>query len=225
MASHNLFIASYSLNNRMVWNTIIENMLSNIDDVSSLFIYEQSDNYISGSFVFQTKVKRPKYNFINNSFEMLSVDKINVVRFDILLEKNKILLWGSKKAIPVFVTFLSISTDNSITIEYNSINFAKAIKKLIKDDHIDFTKMTLNSIVIDKGIIANCNVSLTGLNNSKELVDKYITNISQLTVLVNDESDCFLMRLYNNGTISFFQDRESLSYDIISRTIEIIGGI
>ena len=225
MASQNLIIANILDNNKMSWNLIIQKMLLGTDDISSVYINEQSDVYISGSYVFQTTIKKTEYNYKNNAFEIISVFKTNVVRFDILIENNKILLWGKKKAIPFFVTFLSISSDNTLSIEFSNIDFSKTIKSIIMYNNIDLIKMTLNNIIIEKGILANCNVSLKCLENSKELVDKYYSHISQLTVLVKGGSDNFLMRLYNTGTISIFQDREALSHDNILRIINILGGV
>ena len=80
-------------------------------------------------------------------------------------------------------------------------------------------------IFIDQGILANCIVNLKGQDNSRKLVEKYLDNISQISVLVGKDELAVSITIYSSGSVVVFRDRDELPDDAMNVINAMLGGV
>ena len=206
------------------WNKIVNNLISNDSPCQQCTINEQTPAYVSGYFVYKFYTKQMIYNIDINRFETQDILQTTILKFDLYIDKCLAFLWGSSRASVVFQTILDTASDHQLTITYKKINFSALLRHLLNYKNISFTHMRIKDVIIEKGILATCSVSLKGLDNSHDLVEKYIDNITHLSILLNMNNQRTALTLYSTGAITIYKNREDLTDDIIDMLISILGG-
>ena len=206
------------------WSDIICNLLSDNNEETQCIINEQSDSYIGGYYLFNSFTNQTVYNFEENKFDTTTLRKQIILKFDILPSLGKTLLWGNKKVASLFVTALEKSSKNKIITEYSETDFNELILKLLSEKTLSFSKMKINDVIIDKGIVANCSVKLEDLPNARQLVEKYIKTISQISFTIGKEINPVSVTIYSSGSVVIYKDRDDIDVETFNTLIAIFGG-
>lgn len=224
MASNKLSVIKLNAIQAINWNEIIDKVISMDSEDARCIVNEQSDDYIGGYFLFSSLYNQTVYNIEENKFERIPAKKQNIIKFDVFVLTGRMLLWGNKKAADIFVTTLEQASDNKLIIEYSITDFKLMIKKIYKTSNISFSKMKITNILIDEGIVANCNVNLASLDNPKGLVEKYTESISQITIIISKDTNPVSVTLYSSGSILVFKDRNAIDDETLNVIHDIVGG-
>lgn len=221
MASSKLTILKTKFQGKTQWNSVIGNILQMDSDDSHCIINEQNENYIGGYYLTFSMQNQTFFNIEKNKFETIPIKKQNVVKFDIFVLSERILLWGNKKTSDLFITSLTQASGNKLIIDSNNAEFKHTIKRLLLIKNVKLSRMRITNIVIDEGIVANCCVNLASLDDPCKLVEKYMESISQLTAVIGEEAKPVSITLYSSGSVVISKDRD----DIDDETLEIINNI
>lgn len=224
MASNKLSVIKLNAIQAINWNEIIDKVISMDSEDARCIVNEQSDDYIGGYFLFSSLYNQTIYNIEENKFESIPAKKQNIIKFDIFVLTGRMLLWGNKKAADIFVTTLEQASDNKLIIEYSITDFKLMIKKIYKTSNISFSKMKITNVLIDEGIVANCNVNLASLDNPKSLVEKYTESISQITIIISKDTNPVSVTLYSSGSILVFKDRNAIDDETLNVIHDMVGG-
>lgn len=223
MASQKLSVFSISLKPGISWNTVIQNLLSNASENEHYIISEQSSDYIGGCYVMQAKHNQLRYNINDQCFESVLIEKQHVLRYDIFTHNSSMMVWGNHKLSSLFITSLTLASDNLAIIENRDIDFKKMLLKLLSYNDVKFIRMKLHGVLIEDGIVANCCVTLEGRDNISQLIKKYLDQIVTVTLqIISGESNTSVM-LYSSGAMVIFKDRENIPDQVIDRISSIVG--
>jgi len=225
MSSQKLSVYNLKINGEISWSSLIEKLLLCNVEEERFIINEQSETYIGGYYMIETVHNQIQYNSNNNNFEQIPVKRINIIKFDIYTLKSTILLWGSKKVIPFFLTAVEKASDYSIILDYRESDFKKMIESLLTDPIIVFNNMRITYLVIENGIVANCSVNLRILDDSREMVKKYISKLSQVGVSVGEQESAVSMTIYSSGAVVVYKDRDDISYEVMDTLNKMLGGV
>lgn len=224
MASNKLSVIKFKSMKSIRWNKIIDKVISTDSEDVRCIVNEQSDDYIGGYFLFSSLYNQTVYNIEENKFESIPTTKQNIIKFDIFVLTGRMLLWGNKKAADIFVTTLEQASDNKLIIEYSITDFKLMIKKIYNTNNIAFSKMKITNVLIDEGIVANCNVNLASLDNPKSIVEKYTESISQITIIISKDINPVSVTLYSSGSILVFKDRNAIDDETLNIIHDMVGG-
>lgn len=225
MSSQKLSVYTIKVNGGITWNKVIEGLLYRNTEQERCIITEQSDTYVGGCYLLETYINQTQYNVDENRFELVPTKRLNIIKFDIFLNNATLLLWGGTRAASAFLTAIEIASNHQTTVEYKDSDFKKMIGYLLKNPEVGFVRMKIMDVFIDQGILANCIVNLKGQENSRELVEKYLNNISQISVLVGKDELSVSITIYSSGSIVVYRDRDELP-DVAMNVINaMFGGV
>ncbi len=224
MASSKLSILKTGFLGETQWNSVIGNVLQMDSDDSHCVINEQSKEYIGGYYLTFSVHNETFFNIEKNKFETVSIRKQNVVKFDIFILSERILLWGNKKTSDLFITCLMQASGNKLIIKSSNAEFKHTVKKLLANRNVKFSRMRITDVVIDEGIVANCSVNLTSLDEPYRMVEKYMECISQLTAVIGKEVNLVSITLYTSGSVVISKDRDDIDDETLDIINDIVGG-
>ena len=225
MSSQKLSVYTIKVSGKISWNEIIADLLSRNTEQERCVIIEQSDSYIGGCYLLETYINQTQYNVDENRFELVPAKRLNIIKFDIFLDNSTLLLWGGKRAASALLTAIEAASNHQTTIEYKDSDFKEMIGYLLKKSEVEFVRMKIMDIFIDQGILANCIVNLKGQDNSRKLVEKYLDNISQISVLVGKDELAVSITIYSSGSVVVFRDRDELPDDAMNVINAMLGGV
>lgn len=225
MSSQKLSVYTIKASKGMTWNAVIKELLNRSNEQERCIISEQSDAYIGGCYLLETIHNQTQYNVDENRFESVPIKRLNVMKFDVFIENGTLLLWGGKKIASAFLTALDTASKNQLIIDYKDSDFKRMVKYLLNTPEATFVRMKMVDIVIDQGILANCTVSLKGLDNSRNLVEKYLNNVSQMSVLVGKDELAASLTIYSSGAVVVYRDRDEMPDEAMNIINEMLGGV
>lgn len=211
----------------------LNNMLFNLLQLNSssthCLIEEQSTNHVKGCYLVEKLKNETQYNINKGEFEIVSVSKLSILKFEIILVSHILIIIGSRNDISQFITVLTESSRNKCIIDNKEIDFKQLLGKLIVKNNIVFNKMRINNVIIDQGLVANCSVNLLDLDNCKDLINKYRDNISQLSLSLGkssryEESPSVNMTIFSSGSIVLYKDWDDIPNEIIFEILSMIEG-
>lgn len=223
MSTQRLAICTVQLRGSTTWNNILEALLTKTEDDSRCIITEESDRYISGCYIVKILQNQIQYSLQTNAFESVVFEKTQVLKFDLYPQKGIMLLWGSKRAADLFTTALTQAASNSIILDYRRTDYKTVIQRMLNNNMVTFTKMNVANVIIEPGVVANCSINLSSYDSGKQLVKKYIDNISTISVQF-DENDPTSMTIYSSGAVVVYRDRDDIPKDVIEDINTMIGG-
>ena len=223
MASSKLSILKAKLQGNISWDSIISNILQASSEDVHCVINEQSKDYIGGYYLIFTIQNQTIFNLEENKFETIPVKKQNVVKFDIFIVSEKMLLWGNKKSADLFLTYLMQASNNQLVVDNNKVEFKHMVSNLLTIKGLKFSRMRITDVVIDDGIVANCSVALSSLDEPRYIVQKYINFISQLTIVIEKGNSPVSLTLYSSGAVVLSKDRDDIDDEALE-CINIIAG-
>lgn len=224
MPTQKLSTYSVKLKEKANWNDIVDAIISVNNEKSYCIINEQGDSYIGGCYIFESLQNQTVYNIEENKFEIVTIPKQNIVKFDVFLNNNTLFLWGSKKAAALLITTMEQASKNTIIIEQNSSDLKLMLSRLMKDTSVSYSKMKIVDIVIEDGILANCSVNLAKQENTLDLINKYADSIAQITVNIGKEAQPISITLYSSGSVVVFKDRDDIDDEVMNSINMMIGG-
>lgn len=224
MASQKLSVFSISVKPGISWHSLIDNLLSMARNGEHYFITEQSQDYIGGCYILLSKHNQFQYNVSEQRFESVLIERQHVLRFDIFIHGGLMMVWGGSKISSLFVTAFTQASNNLAIIENRETNFKEMVKRLLICTDVQFIRMKLHNVVIEDGIVANCSVTLDGREDINHLIEKYMDQISQITLKIVSGEDPTSVVIYSSGTIIIFKDRDNIPDQVIDRISSIVGG-
>ena len=225
MSSQRLSVYTVKVSKEITWDSVIKELLSNNNEQERCIVSEQSDAYIGGCYLLETIHNQTQYNVDENRFEMVPIKRLNIMKFDLFLDNDTLLLWGGKRVASAFLTALDTASKNQVIIDYKESDFKKMVKYLLHTPEAVFVRMKIVDIVIDQGILANCTVSLKGQDNSKKLVEKYLDHISQMSVSVGKDELAASLTIYSSGAVVVYRDRDEIPDETMNIINEMLGGV
>ena len=225
MSSQKLSVYTIKIGKGITWNAVIKELLIRSNEQERCIISEQSDVYIGGCYLLETIHNQTQYNIDDNRFELVPIKRLNIMKFDVFLANDTLLLWGGKKVASAFLTALDTASKNQLIIDYKDSDFKRMVKYLLNTPEVTFVRMKIVDIVIDQGILANCTVSLKGLDNSRSLVEKYLDNISQMSILVGKDELAVSLTIYASGAVVVYRDRDEMPDETMNIINEMLGGV
>lgn len=223
MASSKLSILKTKLQGNTSWDSVISNILQKDSEDVHCVINEQSNDYIGGYYLIFTIQNQRIFNLEENKFETIPIKKQNVVKFDIFIVSEKMLLWGNKKSADLFITALMQSSNNQLIVDNNKVEFKHMVSNILAITDIKFTRMRITNVVINDGIVANCSVVLSSLDEPRYIIKKYIDCISQLTIMIEKGNSPVSLTLYSSGAVVLSKDRDNIDDETLE-CINIIAG-
>ena len=223
MSSQKLSVYNLHLKSGVLWNDVVSAMIEANSDISHCIINEQSDIYIGGYYLFETLQNQTQYNVDRNCFETVQIKRQNLIKFDLYVEKCVMFLWGSKKAASLFITLLEQSAQANIIIDLKQMVFKDMINKLLKNPSAKFMRMKILNVIIDNGIVANCNVNLSQLDQPSDIIKRYLDSISQITLFLGTEGNSVSMIIYSSGSVVIYRNRDEISDEIMNDINNMIG--
>ena len=220
MAAQTLLVFSFIVKSNFVMGKTVERILSANDNRRGCIIDEYEDSFCKGSYWIEKVKKEERYNILTNKFEIVQVPNISIIKFDINVSNETMIVFGNKSIAQNLITALGIASGNSIISDSYNVNLKKVVDKIIYDESIEVLRMKLNDIVIDKGILVSCNVYLSTQNEPKRLVEKYINNIVQLSFLSKTIGVNFTLN--SLGKITINKNNDDNYDELINNIMDLI---
>lgn len=173
MASSKLSIFKVKLQGDTSWDSIIGGVLQMDSEDLHCVVNEQSKDYIGGYYLISVTRNQKIYNFKADKFETITVKKQNVVKFDIFIHLGKMLLWGSKRSADILITAFLQAANNQLVVDSSKIEYIQILNNLLTMKDIRFSRMRITDVLIDEGIVANCSVCLSSLDDPRHMISAY----------------------------------------------------
>ncbi|MBQ3544224.1 MAG: hypothetical protein IJA34_04470 [Lachnospiraceae bacterium] len=190
-------------------------------DDSQGFIFKEYDEHFLRAVYWQKKIhKNYRYNINTQEFEEIKEEIINVAEYFIQIKERKLIVFGSKMMAQKIVTLIGIVSKYACSITEYFIDIEKLVNRLCLDKTIMFQKMKLTDIIIDRGLLVNCNVNLISLDNPKEVVEHYIKNIVVISFKLNPIATN--ITIYKTGKISISKVTEDEKDEVLRQIIKVM---
>ncbi len=192
-------------------------------DGEKFVINECSYDWMDGYYVFEHTKNETRYNFLEAKVEIIPVKTTSVAKFSISLKDKLIDVWGNKNIVLKLLTTLSIILHNEVIIDNISTDIEDAIYNSFLEKDVSITKVKIEDVIIDDGIIANCSVDLSAYDNYKVILKKYLKNIKQLSFSAfdSDSENKVAFTIFSSGSVVIYKNKE----DIEESVLEIIKKI
>jgi len=190
---------------------------------------EQEDTFVKGCYYQDQPYTTQRFNVDSGEIESITLTHQYSVIFEFNTMDKTLMLWGNRKIVPRLLTEIDIASNNKVAIEEVSINFNRAITRIVKSGNISISKLKITNVPIEKGILATCSVNVVGIESPYTFVTKYVDRITQLTFTVNNdfkdekESSSINATLYSTGSFVVHKDRENISDEIIEILKSIVA--
>lgn len=191
------------------------------DNMQGLIINDYDDFFLNATYWYKKKQKSYQFNVEKKDFDIVETEIIEVVDFGIELKHKQLLIFGNKQMAQRIITMISIVSNNAYSITELVIDIEKLVEKLCSNQKITITKIRLNDITIEKGVLVNCIVDLKRIDNPKKLVLKYTKNI----VVIAFKLDNLManVTIYKSGKISIGKIGEGEKNELIQNVVNIVG--
>lgn len=151
------------------------------DDFQGVIFHEYNEEFLKATYWQRRKRKDYKYCIEKGAYVEIEEETVNVAEFEIYISEKKLIVFGNKQMAQKIISMIGIVSQNSYSINEYIINIEQLVEKVCHDESIELIKMKLIDIVIDRGLLVNCNVNLQNQNNPVEIAMKYIKNIVVLS--------------------------------------------
>lgn len=192
------------------------------NDNEKFVINDCTDLWLDGYYAIEYVKNETRYNFLDTKIETVPVTVTSVAKFSIDLKNNIMDIWGNKNIALKLITALSLSMHNEVIIESITTNIKEAINLAFIESDVNIIRVKIEDIIIDNGIVANCSVNLSGQDNYKELLKKYIKNITQatLSIYAEEPENRISFAIYSSGAVVVYKDKDEIednAFEIIKR--------
>lgn len=225
MATQRVSFCRFMLKKSFDPDIMVSNLLKSNEPSDYFVINEQGERYISGYYLVEQPRNETKYNIEANRFETVTTTRLTIIRFEIDVPNNILIIWGNRNCAQRLITLISQACNNDVVIDFYEIDFKNLIKRITIIPDITISKMKLENIVIDLGIVANCNVNMLNQDNPNELIKKYYNNISQISVIMGNRyssDESVSLTVFSSGTIVVYKDRDSISEETVTAIQKIV---
>lgn len=224
MASSKLSIFKVKLQSDISWDSILNSLLQMDSEDLHCVISEQGKDYIGGYYLISVAQNQKIFNFEDSKFETITVKRQNVVKFDIFLFSGKMLLWGNKRSADMLITAFVQAANNQLVVDSCNVEYIQILNHLLTMKNVRFSRMRITDVLIDEGIVANCSVCLSSLDDPQRMIQKYKNCISQLTVLIEGGVSPVSLTIYSSGSVVLSKDRDDIDDETLESINVIVGG-
>lgn len=117
------------------------------------------------------------------------------------------------------VTLIGLISQYSYSITEHMMDMEKLVNRICQNGDVELLKMKLNDIVIDHGLLANCDVSLINQDNPVSIILSYISNIVVISFKL--EKIKSNVTVYKTGKISINKMADDDKDEIIQKIIQL----
>lgn len=190
------------------------------DTFQGVIFHEYDNNFLNATY-WQRKVRKGyKYSVEKERFEEMEEEIVSVAEFGIDVAGKKLFIFGNKQIAQRIVTLIGIISQYSYSITEHIIDMEKIVNRICQNESTQLLKIKLSDIVIEYGLLVNCDVNLINQDNPVGIVLRYIDNIIVISFKLG-EIDTNLT-VYKTGKIFINKmvndDREEIVQKVIQLT-------
>ena len=145
---------------------------------------------------------------------------VSVAEFGIDVAGKKLFIFGNKQIAQRIVTLIGIISQYSYSITEHIIDMEKIVNRVCQNENTELLKIKLSDIIIEHGLLVNCDVNLINQDNPEGIVLRYIDNIIVISFKLGEINTN--LTVYKTGKISINKmvndDREEIVQKVIQLT-------
>lgn len=184
---------------------------------------EQSEDFFSGEYYEMMPRKESYFDRKSMAVEIRETEKLFVTKFLIDYKSKIISLFGGNDRVNRFVTMLGQIVNNDISIDAAGVDIRRFAKKIEEREKVIVKKIKIRDVVLDSNVIATCTVSLDDQCKMRDVLKKYIDNISRVSVVFEDANDLSLSVFESGGVVVYTKIDEFVLTDVEGLQKELIG--
>lgn len=189
------------------------------DDMQGIIFHDYDDEFLKATYWQRKKRKEYKYSIEKNEFEEIEEEIVNVAEFGIQVQDGKMIVIGNKQMAQMIITLIGIVSKNSYSITEYVVDIKKLVDRVCENNSIEILKMKLIDIILDKGLLVNCNVNLMNQDDPGDIVRKYVNNI--VVISFRFEGINTNIAVYKTGKISLSKILDDDKEEIIQKIIRV----
>lgn len=217
----NLLIYSFIHTGKYELTRLVNGYLdSRQDDSQGIVFREYNNEFVKATYWQRKKRKQYKYNIESKCYEQREEEIVNVVEFCIEEHERKLFVFGSRQMAQRIITLIGIISENAYSITDSVFNMKKIVKKISYNKGVQLLKAKLEDIIIEKGVVVDCNVNLLSQDNPVDIVRKYIENI--IVISFRFEKLDVNISIHKTGKISLNKINEDDTDELIQKVIDLI---
>ena len=189
------------------------------DDSQGIIFHEYDEEFLKATYWQRKKKKEYRYSIEKKEFEEKEEETVNIVEFGIQIRDKKLLIFGNKQMAQRIITLIGIISKNSYSITECFVDIERLVNRVCQDKSIELLKMKLADILLDKGLLVNCNVNLLNQDNPTEIAIKYICNIIMISFRFKNINTN--ITVYKTGKVTLSKIADDDKDEIIQKVIRI----
>jgi hypothetical protein len=216
MATQSLYLSTFKLLNDWTPNELVEMIFRDYQEDEDRFVLEEySDKIIDGLYISFYISKEYVYNSETRTIENIDVKRSNILSFSIDLKNKMIDIWGNKSNAQKLISVLGLRLNNKVLMQSIEISMPRVIRKL-KDMKVNIGKVKVENVVLQNDIIANCFFDLSSHNKPYEILENYIDDIVQISIILKNNDDEVTMSVYSTGTVIVYKSKDQIAPETIN---------
>lgn len=189
------------------------------DDFQGVLFREYDNEFLKATYWQRKMRKGYKYSVEKEKFEEMEEEIISVAEFGIDVLKKKLFIFGNKHMAQRIVTLIGMISQYSYSITEYIVDMEKLVNRICKSESIELLKMKLSDIVIEHGLLANCDVSLMNQDNPSGIALRYIANIIVFSFILENINT--VVTVYKTGKISINKITDNDKEEIVQKIIQL----
>ena len=189
------------------------------DDFQGVLFHEYDDKFLKATYWQRKMRKGYKYSVEKERFEEMEEENIIFAEFGIYFLKKKLFIFGNKHMAQRIVTLIGTISRYSYSITEYIVDMDKIVNRICKSESIELLKMKLSDIVIEHGLLANCDVSLMDQDNPNGIALRYIANIIAFSFILEKVNT--VVTVYKTGKISINKIADNDKEEIVQKIIQL----
>jgi len=216
----NLILYDFIQSKEYTLKRLVDDYGEKIQDTFQGVIFHEYDNDFLNATYWQRKVRKGyKYNIEKKGFEEMEEEIVSVAEFGIDVVQKKLLVFGNKQIAQRIVTLIGIISQYSYSITEHIMDMGKLVNKICQNESIELLKMKLSDIVIEHGLLVNCDVNLMNQDNPVGIVLRYIANIVVISFKLGKINTN--LTVYKTGKISINKMADDDKEEIVQKIIQL----
>ena len=190
------------------------------DTFQGVIFHEYDNNFLNATYWKRKVRKGYKYSVEKERFEEMEEEIVSVAEFGIDVAGKKLFIFGNKQIAQRIVTLIGIISQYSYSITEHIIDMEKIVNRVCQNENTELLKIKLSDIIIEHGLLVNCDVNLINQDNPEGIVLRYIDNIIVISFKLGEINTN--LTVYKTGKISINKmvndDREEIVQKVIQLT-------
>lgn len=204
-------------------DNIMNGLLTRNKITDWIVVNEQGEDFFSGEYYEMMPRKESYFDRKSMALKIRETEKLFVTKFLIDYQTKIISLFGGNDRVNRFVTMLGQIVNNDISIDAVGVDIRMFIKKIGEREKILIKKIKIRDVVLDSNVVATCTVSLEDQCKMRDVLKKYINNISRVSVVLEDVNDLSLSVFESGRVVVYAKIDEFVSTDVESLQKELVS--